>query len=154
METNNLTLEEAIRKKTDEEIDKAVSEFSSLLCDMTAVLYKTYNFLRQDPIKSTDGHLMVFQSRLGDELTGEFHAKMFKLAVDNNLDIFRINKQFRKDVESGKAIELGRVVITDTALSNILTSNELKFSLTFMREEDYEEKQRMEEKAKENIKNL
>lgn len=151
---NNLTLEQSITKKTEEQIKEHVESFSEKLCDMTRTLYKSYNLLRQDPINKLDGHMMVFQSRLGDPLTGDVHGELFKIAFDNNLDIFSINKKFREDVEAGKAIELGDVVIIDTAISHILMSNELKFSISFMLREDYEEKKKLEEEEKENIKNL
>lgn len=150
-ELNVLTLEESISKKSEEEKEGKIKEFSLELCKMVRDLYKTYNFFRQDPIDESDGHMMVFSSRLGDELTGEYHEKMFKIAFDNSLTIFETNKQFKKDLEEGKAFPLGDVVITDTAHQNVLTGNEFNVSITFMLKETYEEKQRIEKEEEEKL---
>lgn len=152
---NKLTLEESITPLTEEEKELAIKEFSETLCKMAKKLYESYNVLRQDPVDETqklDGHLMVFQSRLNDSLTGDLHDKLFKLAFDKRLNIFEVNKQFKKDVQSGKAIDLGKVVITDTAISNILSSNELGFSISFMLQEDWEEKERIRKEEEEKLK--
>lgn len=155
--TNNLTLEESITPINKEEKEQDIKKFSSLVCEMINKLYKNYNVLRQDPIDDTqrlDGSLMVFQSRLNDPLTGDIHEEMFKLAFDRRINIFEANKQFKKDVAEGKAIELGNVVIDDTALSNILSGNEFNVSITFMLQEDYDEKKRIEAEEEEKLANL
>lgn len=151
---NKLTLEESITPLTKEEKEDAIKEFSRILCEMTNKLYSTYNVLRQDPVDETqklDGHLMVFQSRLGDSLTGDLHDKLFRLAFDKRLNIFEVNKQYKKDVQDNKAIALGNVVVTDTAISNILSSNELGFSISFMLKEDWEEKERIRKEEEEKL---
>nr|DAN11201.1 MAG TPA: hypothetical protein [Herelleviridae sp.] len=153
-ETNKLTLEESIKPLSEGENKKAVEEFSKLACQMVERLYATYNLLRQDPVRELDDHLMVFQSRLGDELTGDIHDRMFKLAFDKRVDFFEANKQFREDVKKGKAIKLGKVEITDTALTNILASNEFKLSISFMDKDKYEERKKIEKEEEEKLENL
>lgn len=150
-ELNTLTLEQSITPKKEEERNEKIKEFSTELCNIVKDLYKTYNFFRQDPVDSKDGHMMVFSSRLGDEITGKYHEKLFKLAFDNSLTIFETNKQFKEDIENGKALELGDVVITDTAHQNVLTGNELNISITFMLREHYEEKKRIEKEEEEKL---
>lgn len=150
-EINTLTLEESITPKSEEVRAEKVKEFSQELCNMVRDLYTTYNFFRQDPVDEKDGHMMVFSSRLGDEITGAYHERMFKLAFDNSLTIFETNKQFKKDVEEGKAIELGDVVIIETAHQNVLTGNEFNLSITFMLKEVYEEKKRIEKEEEEKL---
>lgn len=157
LEENNLTLEESITPLSKEEKEDSIKEFSSLLCEMVNRLYKSYNVFRQDPMDETqrlDGSLMVFQSRLNDPLTGDLHDKMYKLAFSKRIDIFEANKQFRKDVELGKAIELGDVAIIDTALSNILSGNEFQGSISFMLRKDFEEKERIRKEEEEKLNNL
>ncbi|QYC52055.1 hypothetical protein RP15_gp004 [Staphylococcus phage vB_Sau-RP15] len=156
-DNNTKTLEELITPISTKEKENKVKEFSKTLCEMISKLYESYNVLRQDPIDETqrlDGSLMVFQSRLDDTLTGEEHQKLFKLAFDYNINIFEANKQFKKDVQNGNSIKLGDVVVTDTALSNVLSSNELNVSITFMLSKDYEEKKRIEEEEKEKLDKL
>ncbi|UXE02792.1 hypothetical protein Koombakaat1_00002 [Staphylococcus phage Koomba-kaat_1] len=156
-DNNTKTLEELITPISTEEKEDKIKEFSKTLCEMISKLYESYNVLRQDPIDETqrlDGSLMVFQSRLDDILTGDAHQKLFKLAFDYNINIFEANKQFKKDVQNGKSIKLGDVVVTDTALSNVLSSNELNVSITFMLSKDYEEKKRIEAEEKEKLDKL
>lgn len=157
MEENTLTLEESITPLSKEEKENDMKEFSSLVCEMVNRLYKSYNLFRQDPVDDTqklDGSLMVFQSRLNDPLTGDLHEKIFKLVFDKRINVFEANKQFREDVREGKAIKLGDVAITDTAMSNVLSGNEFNISITFMLKKDYEEKQRIEQEEKEKLDNL
>lgn len=157
MEENTLTLEESITPLSKEEKENDMKEFSSLVCEMVNRLYKSYNLFRQDPVDDTqklDGSLMVFQSRLNDPLTGDLHEKIFKLVFDKRINVFEANKQFREDVREGKAIKLGDVAIVDTAMSDVLSGNEFKISITFMLKKDYEEKQRIEQEEKEKLDKL
>lgn len=155
--TNTLTLEESITPIKEEEKKEYIKEFSELACEMFKRLYENYNVFRQDPMDETqrlDGSLMVFQSRLNDPLTGDLHEKMFKLAFDKRINIFEANKQFKKDIVEGKSVELGEVAITDTALSNILSGNEFKGSISFMLKKDFDEKERIRKEEEEKLNNL
>nr|DAG96635.1 MAG TPA: hypothetical protein [Herelleviridae sp.] len=143
MEKNKLTLEESIRPLTDEEKKEALEEFSNLGCKLIETLYETLNVMRQDPPNKLDSHMMLFQSRLGDELTGNYHDRMFELAFLNRLGLEECTEKLKKDVIDGKAIELGDVHIEDVYMSNVLSGNELQIGINFMLTENYEEKERI-----------
>lgn len=143
MDKNTLTLEESITPISKEDRQQSIEEFSFLACRMIKDLYESLNVLRQDPPDKLDSHMMIFQSRLGDELTGKYHDRMFEIAFLKRLGLDECTEQLKKDVKDGKAIELGDVVIEDVYMSNVLSGNELQIGMNFMLRENFEEKERI-----------
>lgn len=145
MEKNTLTLEESITHISGEEKEKALQDFSDLACKLMATLYETLNLFRQDPPNKLDSHMLLFQTRLNDELTGEYHNKMFEIAFNKRLNLDEYTEKIKEDVKKGKALPLGDIVIEDFYMSNVLSGNEVQLGLNFMLRENYEEKQRIKE---------
>lgn len=151
---NERTLEELINGVSEDQKEKAIEKYVELLATVAHNLYSSYQVLRQDPQTKEQrlhGHSLFFQSHIADPITKDEHQEMFRLAFDNNLNIYELNKAFRAKAESGEVLPLGDVVIADTALGNILDGSELPFTITFMLTEDFEEKERKMKEADEKI---
>lgn len=151
---NNNTLESLIKGSNNKE--KAVEEFVTNLSKVAYNLYSEYKVLWQAPQSEEQkyySHQLLFQSHQNDPLTTKEHNKMFKLAFDNNLNIYEINVKFREEVEKGNVLPLGsNIKITDTAVGNILSGNEYNFTISFMDKTLFEEKEQKEKEAEEKIK--
>ena len=151
---NTRTLRELVDGVSKEQKEIAIDKFTDLLSSIAKSLYRQYQVLRQDP-QSDDqrffGHQLLFQSHVTDRLTRNEYQQMYKLAFDNNLNVYEINPVFREKVRKGKVLELGDVVITDTALGNILDGQTFSFSISFMPIETYKEMKEKEKEAEEKI---
>lgn len=152
---NNKSLEQLIKGTEGKEKEEAVKEFVKLLSDIASKLYANYKVLWQAPQTEDQkyySHQLLFQSHISDPFTKEEHNKMFKLAFDNNLNIYETNIKFREELKKGNILPLGeKIVITDTAVGNILSGNEYNFTISFMDKDLYEEKEKKEKEAEEKI---
>lgn len=155
MVNNDKNLSQLIKGTEGEEREKAVDEFVSFLSTIAERLYSSYRVLWQAPQTEDQkyySHQLLFQSHMNDPLTTEEHNQMFKLAFDNNLNIYETNIKFREELEKDNILPLGdSVVITDTAVGNILSGNEYNFTISFMDKDLYEEKEQKEKEAEEKI---
>ena len=153
---NNQTLSGLIKGTEGKEKEKAVEDYVKLLSKIANRLYKDYKVLWQAPQTEDQkyySHQLLFQSHIQDPDTREEHNQMFKLAFDNNLNIYEINVKFREATEKGDVLPLGEgIVITDTAIGNILSGNEFNFTISFMNKYLKDEKEAKEKEAEEKIK--
>lgn len=143
-----LTLTDLITRKPEK---RHYEEVVELLIELFKEAYANYNYtIHKSPDDTKIAHFLSIQSHFSQN--PKLHKKLFKEAVDNNLDMQELNEHFVKAVVEGRVINLGdnvEIILEDgvqggyaTGVSPINTglgSAEIVFNISCVSKDSYEE---------------
>lgn len=150
---NDLTLEESIQKPTEEESKKGIGKAVGILSDIILNMYENYEFRRHDPSEddntSSNGLVMKITGANKERL--DKLLELFTIYFRYKLDEIEVAKAMKEEIESGRVIPTGNVIITGVNISSPLRKPDVDIIIEFMDGDKYEKIQESKRKQQQKI---
>lgn len=150
---NDLTLEESIAKPTEEELKEGREKATAILSNLISELYSNYEFRRHDPNEgdnTSSNGLVMRISGVNEERVNKL-LNLFTIYFRYKLDEKEVSEELKKELEQGKVIPTGNVVITGVNVSSPLRKADVDIIIEFMTEERSNRIERAKEKQREKL---